>query len=339
MKEIALTRLIRTITFRRLANAALASGSFFISKLLRKPIVWGTPFILTVEPSSLCNLKCPQCTVGADELTRDQGLLDFETYRRLLNEIGDNIFYLMLFNQGEPFLHLRLLDFIRLAKEKNIYVSISTNGHFLENEGDVRQLMESGLDMLIISLDGADKQTYSKYRTGGDFQKVIEGLQTLFRIKIEMQQRSPEIALQFLVMRHNQDQVPLMKVLAARYGIRRLLLKSVQVEDVAAAQKFLPADESFHRYELSDARLELKANLNAACPRLWTSTVLLSDGSIAPCCFDKDGDYPMGTITCDSTFTHLWRSPDYQRFRKRILKRRHSVEICRNCTQGLKIFH
>lgn len=339
MKEIALGPLLQTLTVRRLFNIARVFCSFIISKLLRRSVVWGTPFMLTVEPSSRCNLHCPQCSTGAGKLTRCTGLLDLEVYRRLIEEIGDKLVYMQLFNQGEPFLHPQIIDFIKIAKRKKIYVCISTNGHFFNDYLKVQNLIESGLDMLIVSLDGADEKTYSLYRVGGDFQKVLRGMHLLREIRNKLQSKVPVMALQFLVMKHNEHQVAAIRQLADTLGIRKLLLKSVQVEDYQAAQTYLPHNEAHRRYIFEGEKLKLKANLNATCHRLWTSTVLLSDGSIVPCCFDKDGQYRFGSIPKDLPFKKIWHVPEYNQFRNKNLHQRGSIEICNNCTQGLKIYN
>jgi len=327
------------MTFRRLFNGLLVYGSFIISKILRRSVVWGSPFVLTVEPSSCCNLHCPQCKTGAGKLTRRIGFLDLEVYRRLIEEIGDRLIYMLLFNQGEPFLHPQIIDFIKIAKRKKIYVCISTNGHFLDQHRRVQSLIESGLDVLIISLDGADEQTYASYRVGGDFQRVLKGIQRLGDLKRKLGSNTPKLALQFLVMKHNEHQLADIRKLAHGFGIRKLLLKSVQVEDYSAAQIYLPRNAAYRRYTFEGEKLQPKANLDAICHRLWTSTVLLSDGSIVPCCFDKDGQYRLGSFSEELPFKHIWRAPKYNQFRNRNLHQRGSIEICNNCTQGLTIYH
>ncbi|MBN1349332.1 radical SAM protein [candidate division KSB1 bacterium] len=339
MKEIALKSFFRSLTLKRLLNAMRAYAGYYVSVFLRRSIVWGSPVVLTVEPSSRCNLRCPQCAVGSGKLTRKTGLLDIDKYKKIMDELGDGLIYLLLFNQGEPFMHPRLIEMIRIAKRKRIYVSVSTNGHFVDDIKLVEELVESGCDMIIISLDAADERTYARYRVGGNFQRVINGIKSIIEMKRSTGSAAPEIALQFLVMRQNQHQIPDFKKLARSLGVSRVLLKSVQVEDFRAAQIFLPDDEAFRRYSLANNQLRLKANPGSGCPRLWSSSVMLSDGSIVPCCFDKDAHFRFGTISPDSPFIPIWHSQQYHRFRTTILRRRQSIEICHNCTRGIKIYH
>jgi len=337
MKELALTSLLRALTLKRLSNIAAATLAYALSKWLRRPIVLGKPFILTVEPSSLCNLRCPQCATGAGRLTRNVGLLKRAHFERLLEEIGDDVMVLLLFNQGEPFLHPELMDFIEIARRKKIYVSLSTNGHFFSAD-TAQRLIEVEPDMIIISLDGADRATYEKYRCGGDFNEVVHGIGRLVAAKKASGKRSPEIAIQFLVLKHNASQIEQVRKLAKSFGIQRLLLKTAQVEDAAAASVFLPETDAYCRYHIENGRLTPKANLNKSCSRLWTSAVVLSDGAIVPCCFDKKGEYVFGHLSAATSFTHIWRSSGYRQFREENLHRRKSIEICTNCTQGLDIY-
>ncbi|MBN2089570.1 radical SAM protein, partial [candidate division KSB1 bacterium] len=148
MQEISIRKLIQALNFKRIYNFFKIETSFFISKITNRSLCWGLPYVFTVEPDSRCNLKCPLCIVGSQKLHRFQGLMPFELFEHLINEIGDYLIEILLFNQGEPFLNPELIKFIRLSKKKNIYTTVSTNGHFLTNAERIRDLIQSRLDVL-----------------------------------------------------------------------------------------------------------------------------------------------------------------------------------------------
>ena len=83
--------------------------------------------------------------------------------------------YLIFYFQGEPYLNPDFLDMVKYASGKKIYTATSTNAHYL-NDANARRTIESGLDRLIISIDGTTQETYQQYRVGGHLNKVLEGL-------------------------------------------------------------------------------------------------------------------------------------------------------------------
>ena len=155
--------LLKYFTINRTFNILKIISSFSLSKILRKPIVWGMPVSYSIEPTNHCNLKCPECPSGLGTLTRPLGLLKLDDFKNLVNQIGSTGFYIQLFFQGEPFINKQLPLMIKYAQENKIYVSISTNGHFI-NENNVVSILENAPDKLIFSIDGLDEKSYQNYR-------------------------------------------------------------------------------------------------------------------------------------------------------------------------------
>jgi len=337
MKEIFWSRVFKSASCGRVSNSAKVLTSLALSKLLKRSIVWGAPFILTVEPTVLCNLKCPHCVTGMGKTIREKSSLDLKTFRHILDIVGESLWYLLLYNQGEPFLNSDFLTFVELAKQKQIYVTTSTNGHFLQNEDFVCNLVRSGLDSLIISLDGADAETYEKYRSGGDFRKVVEGIELLVKIRNELKSSTPKVLIQFLVMKHNEHQFEKMRDLARSLGADRLLFKTFQIESKQTGEAFLPSSPRWRRYKNVGEGIQPKNELKG-CDRLWYSSVVLSDGRIVPCCFDKNGIFNFGNISQVKKFEKIWKSNEYTEFRNRLLSRAEQISICQNCSQNQTIY-
>ncbi len=338
MKEIWWRQLFRSASLPRFMNVLKLAAGLTVSSITRKSVVWGVPAVLTVEPTALCNLRCPQCLVGLGRIIRRRKILDIELYKDMLDQIGDRLWYLLLFNQGEPFLHPQLIDLIRYAKRFGIYVTTSTNGHFLTDEKELSALVESGLDAIIVSMDGNDANTYSAYRQAGDFQRVVEGIARLVRVRSQLHQSTPKVLLQCLVTKHTEHQMPAMRQLADRLHVDRLLFKTLHIEDSETAAQYLPAQPAWRRQNQRAGTNCTKNSLKGKCCRLWYSAVLLADGRLVPCCFDKNALYHYGQVYPANHFESTWRSDASHQFRTTILQRQYSIAICDNCSAHQKVY-
>jgi len=323
----------RTLTVRKVFNLFLIQKGFILSQLLRKPVVLGLPHTLSVEPGTFCNLSCPECPVGTKTLKRGNGTMSFDRYRQIVDQTAVHLIHIMLYFQGEPFLSSYLFDFIRYAKRKNIYVSTSTNGHYLTAE-NISGLLDSGLDRLIISLDGATADTYKKYRIGGDFSRVVRGIGDIVKTRNSQGFKRPYIIVQFIYFRYNLHEINAVKNLVRKLGADALQFKTAQFYNLDVNNSFIPKDAKYSRYVIRNGEYVLKYKLKNSCPRLWNTVVITWDGRVVPCCFDKDAEYVMGEVD-KNNFSEIWFSQKYRAFRFRILTRRSEIDICRNCTEGL----
>jgi radical SAM protein with 4Fe4S-binding SPASM domain len=297
----------------------------------------GKPFILTVEPTNVCNLRCPLCVTGNGRMTRTAGKLEFETFKRLIDELGDYLFYILLYQQGEPFINKSFLDFVAYAKTRRIFVTTSTNAHYFDID-TARRTVASGLDSIIVSIDGASQTSYETYRVGGELAKVTAGVRNLVAERNRQRSRTPKVFIQFIMMRHNEREIASMRELTRDLGADKLLLKTVQVETEAEAVQWLPADESRRRYRTGNGSLQPKRKAIGPCVRPWTSSLINWDGSVVPCCFDKNGEYEFGSTKNGKEFSQIWMSEKYDLFRDKMLTERSSLSICRNCSQGIRLY-
>jgi radical SAM protein with 4Fe4S-binding SPASM domain len=256
--------------------------------------------------------------------------MDIELFNNVIKELSAYLFNINLYFQGEPMLHPKL--FLFLNNSRAIHTTISTNGHFLSVENS-EKLVQSGLSKLIISLDGMDQGTYTGYRINGDLKSVLEGIRNVSSAKLKFGS-SLKIEIQFIVNRLNEHQIPEVSSFAKSVNAS-LKLKSMQINTHDDIEKWLPQQEQFRRYKVKNGKYVLKNSFPDRCARLWFNPVITWDGKVIPCCFDKDAEYVMGNLNNDS-FREIWEGPKYRMFRKSILSGRHMIEICRNCTSGLK---
>ena len=327
--------LLKYFTVRRAINAAKVLSSFTVARVIRKPVVWGMPISYSIEPTNHCNLKCPECPSGLGSLTRPLGLLNPDDFKKLIDDISSTGFYVQLFFQGEPFINKNLYDMINYARKKNMYVSISTNGHFI-NEDNVDTVLMNAPDKIIYSIDGLDEKSYQNYRVGGTFEQADAGLRALLNKKKEINQRHPYVELQFIVMKQNEHQLDEVLKYGKEVGVDKVVFKTMQISSYENALNFLPSNKKYRRYILDNGSFSIKGKIKNHCFALWRTSVITWDGKVVPCCFDKDAEFELG-ITNGKSFKDVWHSDEYNNFRARILGDRQSISMCTNCTEGLKV--
>lgn len=326
----------RTLTPRRVWNMLKVYLSFYIATYLKKPVQWGLPFSISVEPTTSCNLRCPECPSGLRAFTRPTGMLDQGLFRELIDQVHPHVNYLTFYFQGEPYLHKKFLEMVHYARSKKIYTATSTNAHYLTPQM-AQKTIESGLDRLIISIDGTTQETYQQYRVGGHLDKVIEGAKNIVTQKKQMKSTTPYIIFQFLVVRPNEHQVDEVKALAKEIGVDEVIFKTAQVYDYENGNPLIPENEKFSRYKkLEDGTYAIKNVLENSCWKLWHSCVVTWDGKIVPCCFDKDAQYQLGDLK-NMSLQKIWRNEAYHDFRTKLVRSRKEIDICTNCSEGCEV--
>ncbi len=329
--------MLQTLSWSRISNMLRVVGSYFYSRLSRQATISGLPMSLAIEPTTSCNLRCPECPSGLRSFSRPTGMLDQSMYERLMDEVSETAFYLTFYFQGEPYLHPRFLDMVRYASQKKIYTATSTNAHYLSDE-QARKTVESGLSRLIISLDGTSQESYAAYRIGGQLEKVIEGTKRVIEWKKKLGSMTPYLVFQFLVVRHNEHEIKEAKRLARKLGVDQIVFKTAQIYDYQLGSDLIPIQEKYSRYEQHpDGNWQIKNKWLNHCWKMWHSCVVTWDGKVVPCCFDKDAQHSMGTVL-DQPLAQIWNSVPYQNFRASLLKSRSEIDMCKNCTEGSTVF-
>lgn len=329
--------LLSKLTFRRTWNAAKVLASYYVSRVVKKPVQWGMPVSISFEPTTSCNLRCPECPSGLRSFTRPTGMLKKNFFSETIDQLEKDLFYLVFYFQGEPYLNPDFLDMVKYAAAKKIYTATSTNAHYL-NDANAKCTVESGLDRLIISIDGTTQDVYRQYRVGGHLDKVIEGTKNIVKWKRELKSRTPFVVFQFLVVKPNEHQVEDVKKLAKEIGVDDVWFKTAQVYDFQNdPNNLIPTIDKYSRYRKKGESYEFKGNLTNHCWRLWHDPVITWDGLVAPCCFDKDAQHKLGDLKTKS-FKEVWTNGEYKKFRAKILQGRKNIDICSNCSEGTKVW-
>lgn len=322
----------RYLTLQKVINYALLRSSFHLSQILQKPLIWGKPTTLSIEPTTSCNLRCPECPSGLRSFTRPTGMLQEGLFEQVIDQVKGHLSWLHLYFQGEPFLNPRFLEMVKYSDSKGIFTSTSTNAHYLQPK-QVEGILSSGLKQLIVSMDGITQEVYAQYRVGGSLEKVQEGLKSLISERKKAGQNFPRIVLQFLVTGQNEHQLPALKSWAESMEVDELQLKTTQIYDFENGSDLIPPDLGYSRYVPDgNGKWKLKKQMQNKCWRMWEGAVVTWDGKVVPCCFDKDASHVMGELK-DHSLAAIWSSLPYFNFRKQLLTDRSEIEICRNCTE------
>ena len=321
---------------RKLINITKLYYSYRRSLIRNDLKISGLPMTVSIEPTTACNLRCPECPSGLRNFSRPTGNLKSDFFRSLIKEIHDHLIYLIFYFQGEPYINPNFLDMVHYAHRKNIYTITSTNGHFL-NDNNARSTVESGLDRLIISIDGTTQEVYQSYRREGSLQSVIDGANNIVKWKKKLGKKHPYVIFQFLVVKPNEHQISDVFRIADEIGVNEVKLKTAQIYDFINGNPLIPDNEVYSRYsKQSDGTYRIKNKLVNECWKMWHSCVVTWDGKVVPCCFDKDARHELGDLTNDS-LKDIWQGQRYHYFRKKLFEDRTAIDICQNCTEGCKV--
>lgn len=329
--------ILSKLNFRRFFNLLGLRLSFFWMKWTGRHLGSFLPFSATIEPTTACNLACPECPSGLKNFTRNTGKIALLDHENWLRQLSKTVFYVNYYFQGEPFLHPQLIDIIKEASRQRVFSSTSTNGHFLTNKNAVA-LVEAGLGQLIISVDGLTQTTYEAYRINGSLEKVLKATEVICLAKKERKSKIPHIVWQFLVVRSNEHELDLLFEKAKQFGVDEVRLKTAQIDQFENGHPLIPNQDKYSRYrQTANGKYVIKNKLLNECWRMWGSTVLTWDGQVVPCCFDKDAKHVLGNLQT-SRFKAIWKNEAYSRFRALVFQKRAQIDICQNCVEGTKVF-
>lgn len=329
---------LKKLSIRKTWNATKVLASYYVTRWMSKPIQWGQPWSMSFEPTTSCNLRCPECPSGLRQFTRAKGMLDSSFFKKTIDEVHKHLIYLIFYFQGEPYLNKKFLEMVAYAHSKKIYTATSTNAHFLNDEM-AKKTIESGLDRLIISIDGTTQEVYQMYRRGGKLEKVIAGAKNIVKWKKELKSKTPYVFFQFLVVKHNEHQIEDVKKLAKEIGVDGVRFKTAQVYDYENdPNNLIPEDTKYSRYyKDKEGTTKPKNKMGNHCWRLWHGNVVTWDGKVVPCCFDKDATHQLGDLN-ESSMSEIWKNENYKDFRGKITQSRKMIDICANCSEGLGVW-
>lgn len=299
----------------------------------------GFPYMAHISPSGLCNLWCAVCPAHDPE-AKGKTLLPFETFKKFIDETGDYLLYIILWSWGEPVLNPDFYRMVSYAREKNILTVTSVNLNRFSREEAI-SMVQSGLDALIIALDGVSEETYSQYRKGGSAGRVIENTKLLLEEKEKSDSNKPFVNLRMVVSRGNEHEIEGFRRIARALRVDMVSFKTFSTRqpgytDPELDEKYAPRSEKFRWYKYLPGYVADKKKKMYECKFPWTKPTLFADGEVLSCEFDFRYEYSFGNIN-RKAFRDIWFGPRAQEFRKQFKKNRDSISFCRDCVFDYKL--
>lgn len=306
----AVKALLRLGRFRTLANYLLVETELVLGR--RKLL--GKPYWLVVDPSSACDLRCPFCPTGKGKGTRPAAMMSFEHFKAVVDELGPTALQVEFMNWGEPTLNKELPRMVAYAKSFGLGTRLSSHMNRMTPEM-ASALVDSGLDVVIVSVDGASPETYAKYRVGGDYDAVLRNIKGLVAARAARGSSTPRIDWQFLVFRHNEHEIKIAEAVARFVGADRFGASPAAIPDpdwmpVGEGRSLYPAPKPDGTNDL--LRPEDLERTRAAgtplCVWPWLGTVVNANGSVSPCCAIEDEAQDYGDVA--GGHAAVWNGPD-----------------------------
>lgn len=293
------------------------------------------PAHLTVETSSFCQLRCPVCPTP--HALERKGNFPLEVFKTLLSQVQWRLDTMYFGWSGEPLLNRDVPTMIRLAVDRGIKTHLNTNGMLVGRLAE--QILDSGLGFIGVDLDGKNQETLVQYRVRADWQEIVSGVERLTCLKKARGLPTPVVSLQMIVMKQTEHQIDDFVALASRLGADQAFLKSFNIDlgswmsdddHRRMAERFLPSDRTYSRYEFKDGRVQVRPEiLKAKCPEAHGGMTILQNGDVVLCCLDFKANHVLGNIL-KTPLVEIWRSEAYREIRKAVDAR--VLDLCKMCT-------
>lgn len=319
-------------TYKKIRNALLIE----LEMRRGKTKLAGYPYKIIIDTCNLCNLKCRLCPTGMNTIKRPRGMMSFDIYKKILDKIKDFTLEVSLHNWGEPLLNPDIYKIIEYTAKNNIGTNLSSNLNGILDK-DIDQIIKSGLEYLVVSLDGTTQDVYNKYRINGDFNQTIENIKKITLRKKRLNSKTPYIEWQFLVMKHNEHQIEEARGLADKIGVNILRFAPLGLpfenfNNRDWAKEWMPRNSKF--WHLNPLKL-LKQDyiINQKCFYLYRSITVNPEGSVSPCCVLYNSDYDFGNLLSNN-LDEIWNNNLYQSSRALFSEDNssyNSYTICKEC--------
>lgn len=310
------------------------------------------PYYLTIDPSDACQLHCPTCPTGKENTARRESRVDSirrsrraqmrpELFESLIDELGPYLFLVMFYNWGEPLLNRSLPRYIKKAHEYDIETEVHSNLSLKLSQQHIEELLSSGLDTLVGSIDGFTQEAYQVHRVGGDIELVKRNLEALAETR-ERLGLDTRIVYKMLIFRHNEDEVE-----AARKYCKDIGIAFVHEDAAVNDESWLPSYRegeapSSNRVSATDFKgfiefadwardyfledeqsnswmphsLDDDDNFPKHCSWHYGVSVVTGGGPVSPCCATAKERDDFGCVTPGKvSFADVWNNEHYRHAR------------------------
>ena len=309
-------------------------------RLVRLPY---RPTKITVESGNVCNLRCPLCPTGQGDRSAAKGMLPYDTFVKILDQLGKDLITVRLYNWGEPLLNKHIIEMCRLAYERRVSVKLSSHLNDLTPEL-AEGLLRAKVKKIYISADGATPESYAIYRRGGDWKRVMDNIRMLVAKKRELDAYFTRVIWLFHVFRHNEHEIPIARKLAAELGVelqlnaaRTDMGKEIFETAEQALERdghWLPEGTEFLAYD----REKKSAQREIMCTLPWNDTAINWDGKVLACCSVYSEKHHYGSIH-EQDFGAIWNGQMYTEARREIVGQGPTRDtICKTCKANGYLF-
>jgi radical SAM protein with 4Fe4S-binding SPASM domain len=324
---------------------------------VRKPEVCAPPYYVQLEVTTHCNLACYMCV--RNEVIKHPQHLAYEDFARTFDRIRPH--KLALSGAGEPLLHPDITRMIACARARGTAVQIPSNGTLLGRPGMAQAIVESGLNMLKISIDAATAPTYQAIRRQDCFDKIVDGVRQLAERKKEKNSRLPEVRFDVVILKENYAEIPDIIRLARDLGVGVVFFRALQTKGIGKErEEVLGKDVDFDLLRrvvqegIADAaRLGIRTNLrdiardfesyhsiyqrqdaalsDQVCLLPWLQCFISVRGELSPCCATYTNESFSAGNVFEQDFEAVWNGPKMQSIRRLFRSRQNPFAVCRDC--------
>lgn len=306
-------------------------GKTSFNLIYRRARSWSWPINMHIELVNYCNLKCPVCPTGMGALVRKTQSMDPALFERLLDEVGPYLLAASLWGWGEPLLHPDLSSILRIVQNRGITTFLSTNGQKLDDEKVLQALIEYPPTYLIVCIDGIADETNAQFRINARLEPVLKGVKQLARMKANKGQKHPTLHMRYIVMKHNEHELPLLPKFAEEHEFDMLTIRTLAIIDSPGDihRSLLPYNEEFRAYTYKDEKRIQRDDF--LCEKVFTFPAIFADGTVVACDQDFNATQTYGSIADGTTFKSLWWSKQANEIRRMVRDSSENLSFCVNC--------
>ena len=318
---------------RKLANLALAETE----RMLRTTKMRARPYYYWMDVNNYCNLRCPLCDTGRKSLGRDQSMMSFQHFEKLFAKVEPYALEVCLYNWGEPLMNPDVYRIIEHVTRHRVGTNLSTNFSITVSDEKLEALARSGLEHLIVSVDGTTQEVYEIYRKRGRLDQVLGNVRRLRDIRDRLGLKTPHIEWQFIVFKHNEHQKDEVRRTHSELGFDSVRFAApampyVDMFNAELADQFMPEDTDYHQYN-PNLLLGKEYMDDQVCHYLYRTAAINSDGGITPCCFLIEDKHDFGNLNEESV-DEIWNNDKYRSARSlysRKPEEGHKPTACNTC--------
>ena len=323
-------------------------------------VLTSKPFVLYLDPTSFCNLQCPFCTTGQRTGARPADSMSFSSFKNTIDQIGENLFHISFYNWGEPLLNKDFVEMVQYIQKYHITSDISTNLNISLNQEKAESLINSGLDLILMSVDGITQETYQKYRVGGNLELALKNMKLLADAKRKLKNDKIHLLWRFFVFKHNQHEIEKARMIADEIGIEIQMgtpfVDPEKYDEYAStiteyAPQYWPyasdvknSDDNPYStktpIERKSNRALKKLDFPVGCDWLWSTMAINANGSVSPCCVTPLAEQDFGH-TDKNNLIQIWNNEKYRNARNLTSDKDfdHKLKlVCENCP-SLEVWH